>query len=226
MEKDTAALTGGRSLDDRRMFRRAFLTLVARRQRPGAGSMLAALDRKTTVMEWWGEAERALQAVPHAVAGDVATNAYAPERLTRHIDFVVAAANAAQAEAALREAGWRPLGRLALVSGTSWQNDAGHELDLIELDEPWAQEAITAAQQNLIVGLPTLPLPYLVFMKLDAARTTDLADVSRMLGRATEQEVQAARQVISRFGDVQDLADFEQLLQMGRLERGFDGWER
>lgn len=173
-------------------------------------------------MEWWGEAERALQAVPHAVAGAVATNAYAPERLTKDIGVVVVAADAARAEAALRAAGWRPIGRLALVSGTSWQNDAGHELDLIELREPWAQEAITAAQQNLIVGLPTLPLPYLVFMKLDAARTTDLADVSRMLGRATEHDLQAARRVIIRFGDDQDLGDFEQLVQMGRLERGID----
>jgi hypothetical protein len=67
--------------------------------------------------------------------------------------------------------------------------------------------------------MPTLPLPYLVFMKLQAARTTDLGDVSRMLGRANTKQVDAARRIVARFGNAEDLADFDQLVRMGQLER-------
>lgn len=171
-------------------------------------------------MEWWSDVERALGNVPHAVAGAVATNAYAPERITQDIDVVVLTAAAPRAESALLAAGWRMIGPHALVQGTFWRDAAGHDLDLIALSEPWAAEALSAAQNNRIVGMPTLPLAYLVFMKLQAARTTDLADVSRMLGRAGATQVAEARHVVRRFGNADDLADFEQLVRMGRLERG------
>jgi hypothetical protein len=139
--------------------------------------------------------------------------------MTRDIDIAVLISNAPHAEAALRVAGWRMVGSLSLVQGTSWQDAAGHELDLIALSEPWASEALDAAQENRIVGMPTLPLPYLVFMKLQAARTTDLGDVSRMLGRAEVAQVEEARRVVRRFGNADDLADFEQLVRVGLLER-------
>jgi hypothetical protein len=181
--------------------------------------MLSSLDVGRTIMDWWGDVERALAQVPHAVAGAVATGAYAPERATRDIDIVVVSHAARRAEHALRAAGWRMTGTLALVRGTSWQDQDGHELYLIALSELWAAEAVEAARNNRVAGIPTLPLPYLVFMKLQAGRTIDLADVSRMLGRAAGDQIEAAREVVRRFGDADDLADFEQLVRMGRLER-------
>jgi hypothetical protein len=213
------ASKGLQDMDARRAFRREFLALVARRQRPGAGSMLTALDVRRIFMDWWADVEQALRAIPYAVAGAVATNAYAPERTTQDIDVVVLTATAAEAETALRGAGWRRVGSLSLIEGSSWKDPDGHDLDLIALSAPWAGEAIEAARDNRIVGMPTLPLPYLVFMKLEAARTADLTDVSRMLGRADDNQVEEARQVVRRFGNAADLADFEQLVRMGRLER-------
>ncbi len=124
-----------------------------------------------------------------------------------------------RAEAALRVAGWRRLGVLSLVRGSSWRDAAEHDLDLIELTDSWAHDAIAAAQENRIAGMPTLPLRYLVLMKLVAARTTDLGDVSRMLGRASREQVAEARGVFTRFGHDDDLIDFEQLVRLGRLER-------
>ena len=106
-----------------------------------------------------------------------------------------------------------------VVQGTSWQDAAGHDLDLIALSQPWAVEALDAAQDNRIAGMPTLPLPYLVFLKLCAARTTDLGDVSLMLGRAETDQVEEARRVVTPLGNAVDLADFEQLVRMGQLER-------
>lgn len=207
-------------MEARRALRRQLVAMAARRQRPGAGSTLWALDERRVIMDWWAEVERALRAVPHAIVGAVATNAYAPERLTRDLDLAVVAADAGRAEAALRAAGWRRLGSLSLVSGSSWRDAVGHDLDLLALAEPWAAEAVAAAQGNRIAELPTLPLCYLVFMKLLASRTTDLGDVSRMLGRASAEQVAEARAVVARFGDADDLADFDQLARMGALERG------
>lgn len=170
-------------------------------------------------MDWWSEVEHALHGIPYAVAGAVATNAYAPERLTQDIDIVVLTGTTAVAEAALRDAGWRMVGSLSLIEGTSWKDAAGHDLDVIALAEPWAVEGVNAAQDNRVVGMPTLPLPYLVLMKMQAARTTDLGDVSRMLGREDDAHVEVARGVVKRFGNADDVADFEQLVRMGRLER-------
>ncbi|MGI8824977.1 MAG: hypothetical protein ACR2JC_04895 [Chloroflexota bacterium] len=205
---------------DKRDLRRQFLTMVARRQRPGAGSILGALDGRNITLEWWTDVEQALQAIPHAVAGAVATNAYAPPRATGDLDMVVAAMERERAAAALQAAAWRHVGSLGgIVQGSAWEDAEGHHLDLIELSEPWATEAITAAQGNRIAGLPTMPLSYLVHMKLMAGRTGDLFDVSRMLGRASEDQTQRARAVVNHFGNAEDLADFEQLVRMGRLER-------
>jgi hypothetical protein len=181
--------------------------------------MLGALDVRRIFMDWWVDVEQALGDIPHAIAGAVAANAYAPERLTRDIDVVILTVSIPRAEGALRSAGWRMLGSLALVQGTSWQDEVGHQLDLITLAEPWAAEALEAAQNNRILGMPTLPMSYLAFMKLEAGRTTDLGDVSRMLGRAEPSQINEARDVVKRFGNADDLADFEKLVRMGQLER-------
>jgi len=214
-------------MEDRRALRRRFLLMVARRQRAGAGSILSALDGGTMAMDWWAQAEGALHDVPHAVAGAVATNSYAPPRATEDIDMVVTVAEREQAVAALQAAGWQQVGRLGgAVQGSGWEDPAGHHLDLIELWEPWAAEAIVAAGGNRMGGLPIMPLAYLVHMKLMAGRTGDLFDVSRMLGRASDDEIRGARAVVRRFGTEEDLADFDQLVRMGRLERGIEPPDR
>jgi len=213
------------SLGARRARRRAFLALVARRQRPGAGSRLAALEEQRIVMDWWTDADRALASVPHAVVGAVATNAYAPERLTRDLDLAVLVGDADRAGAALRAAGWTRQGRLGGVPGTSWSDAWGHELDLLELSEAWAPQAMAEAQENQVVGMPTVPRPYLVYMKLMASRTTDLGDVSRMLGRTTGEQTLEARAVVARWGSTADVADFDQLVRLGQLERDTSGQE-
>ena len=181
--------------------------------------MLAALDVRRFIIDWWADAEWALGDVPHAVAGAIATNAYAPERMTHDLAMVVVAADEPRAATTLRAAGWQRIGSLAGVRGSSWKDAAGHALDLIELSEPWAAEALAEAQTNVILGMPTLTLPYLVWMKLSAARAVDLGDLSRMLGRASDDQVAEARSVVRRLGTSDDTADFNQLVQLERLER-------
>jgi hypothetical protein len=212
-------MTEGQQVNDRRTLRRQLLAIVARRQQPGSGSNLAALDVRRVFMEWWADAERALQDILHAVAGAMATNAYAPERATNNIDMAVLTPDGLRAHAALRAANWELTGSLWSVSGTTWRHSQGYALDLPELDAPWVREAIAAAQENRIAGMPTLTLPYLVLMKLLSARAIDIGDLSRMLGRATDDQVAAARTVVMRFGHPNDVADFDQLVHAGRLER-------
>src|SRR3989339_480413 len=70
--------------------RRAFLSLVARRQRPGSGSNAAALmNGKRLTMRWWKDIHAALRGIPHAIGGGVAANQYRPPRHTADVDFMV-----------------------------------------------------------------------------------------------------------------------------------------
>lgn len=62
-------------------------------------------------------------------------------------------------------------------------------------------------------------------MKLMASRTTVLGDVSRMLGRTTGEQTLEARAVVACWGSTADVADFDQLVRLGQLERDTSGQE-
>lgn len=65
--------------------------------------------------------------------------------------------------------------------------------------------------------LPVLGLPYLVLMKLTAMRSQDWADVSRMLGLATEADLEEVRDVVRRYSP-EDVEYLEALIMLGRRE--------
>lgn len=56
-------------------------------------------------------------------------------------------------------------------------------------------------------------------MKLISARPQDSADISRMLGSASEQKLDAVRAVVARWRPA-DVEDFEQMIVAGQLEFG------
>lgn len=171
-------------------------------------------------MEWWQQAENALSPIPHAVVGAVAAAAYMPARATADIDLAVVETVAARLEGHLQARGWQRRGQLAMVGlqGTSWVTTAGHPVDVIYLPGVWGETAIAAAQSNTIDGLPILPLPYLVLMKLLASRLVDTGDLARMLGHQDEATLAAVRKVITAYGRPEDVADLEQIITLGRLE--------
>lgn len=91
-------------------------------------------------------------------------------------------------------------------------------IDVVESPEPWVPEALELPARDP-QGLPVLTLPYLVLMKVQAGRTQDLADSARMLGLASDQERDAAREVVRRWlPDAEE--DMESLIKLGRLEVG------
>jgi hypothetical protein len=88
---------------------------------------------------------------------------------------------------------------------------------VIESNQPWVIQAIQ--NPNLSPDhLPIIPLPYLVVMKLQASRTQDLSDISRMLGGADEIILQQVRIAVRSYC-TDAVEDLESLIQIGKLEQ-------
>ena len=200
------------------------LAFSAKRQQAGSGSNLRHLaGRPKRVPAWVDGAVRAVRrsGVPFAVAGGLAANNYMPPRNTDDFDIAVRLADLEAAGAAITAAGWDCLGDLSLyggLKGTAWKDASENELDLLGLPGELGIKAIADAQGNPITsGLPTLTLPYLVTLKLIAARPIDTGDLSRMLGLADDTAIAQTRLVVRRFLP-DDLPEFDQFVLLGRLE--------
>jgi hypothetical protein len=176
-------------------------------------------------MTRWPDLNSLLGDLPWAVAGAVATRRYMPERATADIDIVVPLPSVDEACRRLQDAGFRQLGKLA-IGGSTWESPEGAVVDLIEGREPWWPDAIADANRNRDEeDRPVLTLAYLVLMKLLAGRVQDVADVSRMLGRASDQDLTRVRALIAARGaDLID--DAESLIALGRLEWEEGGGEQ
>jgi hypothetical protein len=195
---------------------RRLISLALRRQRPGSGSALALLRERTARMRF-PDLGPVLESIPWAVVGAVATRLYMPERATRDLDIVVRRRDAGEVRRRLTQAGFRYRGDLA-VGSSSWLSPEGVEVDVLEMDEPWLPRALAEARRNRDPqGLPVLPLPYLLLMKLRAGRVQDLADVTRMLGQAGEETLEAVRRLFARYAP-SDLEDLESLVRLGKME--------
>ena len=203
-------------LSDPRARRRVFLDIALRRARPGTGSALSLLRERAAIRNW-PDLTSVLRNIPWAVAGEVATRAYMPERVTQDLDILIRQPDAPKVHACLQSAGFVYVQNLS-IGGTVWQTPEGILLDIVESSEPWASEALEKTQTDR-QGLPVLSLPYLVLMKVIASRTQDLADASRMLGLASDAERQAAREIFAKWwpGALEDL---ESLIVLGELETG------
>ena len=90
------------------------------------------------------------------------------------------------------------------------------ELDVIFSDTPWAREALDQPVRDAD-GIPTIALPYLVAMKLYSGRVQDIADITRMLGAANEQQLQQVRQVLAKYAP-DAVEDIESMIILGEME--------
>ena len=198
--------------------RRVLIAMAQRRQQRGTGSG-AAFVRERTACQQWPNLDAILAPLAWAVVGAVAMRQYMPEQATRALDAVVAKADAAAARAKLRAAGYAFRGELR-IGGSTWRSPAGRDVDVIEGAEAWWPTALAAAQANRDgQGLPVLPLPYLVRIKLRTGQPQDLADISRMLGLANADAREAVRRLVAREAP-DDCDDLESLIRLGELEFG------
>ncbi|HEY8691921.1 MAG TPA: hypothetical protein VIR57_04190 [Chloroflexota bacterium] len=155
-----------------------------------------------------------------AVIGAVGMRLYAPERATRDLDIIVALADAEEAERRLLAAGWERAAALS-VGGSSWRSSAGEDLDVLFGREPWWPEIIREASNTRDAqGLPVAALRAQVYLKLSAGRTVDAGDLSRLLGLATQAQIEEVRAFLTEYLEQRDLQDFDSLVQLGRLEFG------
>lgn len=196
--------------------RRVMLDLARRHSKPGSGSSLEFLTKRTTVTSWPNLVAR-LAPLQFAVVGAVATRLYMPERLTQKIDVVIKSSDSAKTKQKLLEAGFVHTGDLT-IGGSTWRAPDGRLVDVVEGHESWWSDAIASAQNNRNAqGLPIVPLAYLVLMKFRAGRLQDLADISRMLGQAKEKDLAEVRTLFDREAP-SERSDLESIIQLGKLE--------
>jgi len=194
--------------------RKLLLEMARRRAGPGAGSTLSEVREARTA--YAGDTELPdLGGVRYIIVGGLATALYMPQRMTIDTDLLILGEDLSDAEGRLEAAGCERIGPLT-IGGSSWRLPGGRNLDLIALDRPWAADAIASAVHDE-KGRPFATLPYLVLMKLESGRLQDLADISRMLGCAKEDRIDAVREIVSRYRP-QDAEDVESMLRLGKLE--------
>ena len=152
-----------------------------------------------------------LKDIAYAVVGGVATRMYMPERTTADIDLLVEPENFDRAISQLVENGYS-LKKQALEFSDTRLGLIGQRLiadrpvDVLSSTQAWIHDAVASVRWENET-LPIVDLSYLVALKLDASRSVDQGDLSRMLGFASPQDLDRVRAVIGRLlpSDADDL---------------------
>jgi hypothetical protein len=140
-----------------------------------------------------------------------------PERMTLDLDILIKAQDSSLIYEDLENAESKKIADLNIL-GSQWQLADGTSLDVLEGEDEWVPKAIANPNYSPD-GLPIIALPYLILMKIAASRTQDLADVSRMLGMASDNELEKVRKVINTYLPTAS-EDLESLITLGKLETG------
>ncbi len=164
----------------------------------------------------WPDLREVLSGIDWVIAGDVATRAYMPERMTKDLDILVRAAEETAVLARLQTAGYEVVESLA-IPGYLLRSPEGMEIDLLLGNQPWLEEALAQPEYDP-AGYPVLALPYLILMKMDASRGRDLGDITTMLGWANDEALDKTRTVVAKYNP-QDSEDLESLIFIGQQER-------
>lgn len=168
-------------------------------------------------MNPWPDLRPILAGIDWAIVGGVATRAYMPERMTKDLDILIHKRDSEAAIARLENAGYQVSSRLS-IPGVLMLSPTGVEVDILFGTYAWLGEALKNVTKDA-AEYPTIGLPYLILLKMQAQRAQDWADVSRMLGWASDADVEAVRAAFKRFAP-EDVEDLESLVYIGRQERG------
>lgn len=198
-----------------RQLRRFMIDMVKRRIKPGTGSGHDFLRRRTA-MNPWPDLRPILKGIQWALIGGVATRAYMVERVTKDMDIVVHERDGEVAVKKLQDAGYRIVSQLA-VPGYLMLAPDGTELDVLFGKYPWLNDALAYPKQDP-AGYPVVAMPYLVILKMAAQRAQDWADVSRMLGWASDVDLDEVRAAVKKYAP-EDLEDLESLIFLGQKEK-------
>lgn len=167
-------------------------------------------------MNPWPDLRPILQGIEWALIGGVATRAYMAERVTKDMDIVVHDRDGAATIKKLEQAGYRVVSQLA-VPGFLLISPDGTELDVIFGKYKWLKDALAHPNADP-AGYPVVSMPYLVLLKMAAQRPQDWADVSRMLGWASDESLNEVRAVVKKY-EPEDIEDLESLIFIGKKEQ-------
>jgi hypothetical protein len=191
------------------------IDMVKRKGKPGTGSSHEFMRRRTA-MNPWPDLRPILKGINWAIAGGVATRAYMPERMTKDLDILVHQSDGETVIKRLEQAGYRIASHLA-VPGYLMLSPNGTEVDVLFGNYPWLKKALAQPGQDP-AGYPVIRLPYITLMKMEAQRAQDWADVSRMLGWASDADLDKVRAVVKQYAP-EDLEDLESLIFIGKKEQ-------
>jgi len=203
-----------------RQKRRFLIDMSLRKQKPGTGSSLEFLQRRTADYSY-PDLREFLKDIKWAVIGTVATRAYMAERVTQGLDIVVLKEDGERVIQCLVMAGYTVVSELA-ISGYQLCSSSQSVVNVYFGNQKW----LPIALQNLSrdpAGYPVLSLPYLILMKLNAPRIRDWADIPRMLCFASDQQLDAVREVIACYSP-DDKDDLEDLIVLGKREKETPTW--
>ncbi len=166
-----------------------------------------------------------LKDIAYAVVGGVATRMYMPERTTADIDLLVEPANFERAICQLVENGYARKKQALEFSDTrlglmGQRLAADRPVDVLTSTQSWIHDAVASVRWENET-LPIVDLSYLVALKLDASRSVDQGDLSRMLGFASTEDLDRVRSVVRHLLP-SDADDLEQYILLGRYEVGND----
>ena len=167
-------------------------------------------------MNPWPDLRPILKGIKWAIVGGVATRAYMPERMTKDLDILVHHSDGETVIKRLEQAGYHIASQLAVPDYLMLSPD-GTELDILFGNYPWLKKALDQPGQDP-AGYPLIGLPYITLMKLEAQRAQDWADVSRMLGWASDAELDKVRAAVKQYAP-EDLEDLESLIFIGKREQ-------
>lgn len=159
--------------------------------------------------------------IPWVLIGGIALRAYAPERMTLDIAIMIHADDEAAAQAAFRAAGYTLTGPLTVGGFTAHPADGSAPVDVLTGTAPWLHLALERPTPDP-AGLPAMPRPYLLLLKLQAGRTQDLADVQRLLRGTSTADRSAMRAIVEEYA-VDLVEDYDALVTLADLEYGPPG---
>ncbi|MBI3536158.1 MAG: hypothetical protein HY070_01130 [Chloroflexi bacterium] len=194
--------------------RKILIDISLRRQKPGTGSALEFLRRRTA-MNPWPDLRPILKGIRWVVVGAVATRAFMPERMTKDLDILISKNDAEEVLKRLQAQGYKVISQLA-IPGMLLRSPEGIQVDVIFGDYPWLEDALESPIQDA-AEFPVLDLPYLVLMKMESSRGRDIGDLNTMLGLASEEMLNRVRAVVKRYSP-ESMDDLESLVFLGRLE--------
>jgi hypothetical protein len=197
-----------------RQVRRLLINMSLRKQKPGTGSSHEFLRRRTALNPW-PDLREILKGIDWVIIGGVATRAYMVERMTKDMDVLVHHTDGEEVINRLRQAGFTVVSRLA-VAGYLLRSPDGQEVDVLFGKQKWLIEVLSHPERDA-AGYPAISFPYLVLLKVGAARPQDWADVSRMAGVASEEQLAEARKIVARYSP-EDSEDLESLILLGKRE--------